>query len=494
MTIAMNETPNLRVNIFTMEFDASAASGALPETPSVALIFGQRTAAGTAAAGARVRVTAPGQAAELFGAGAQAALMVRSYFANNQTTECFVIPLDDNPAGAAAQGSITVSASTPDSGTVFLYIGGQRLTVGVNPADTSASLAAAIVAVINAAPALPVTAAVNGTNPDTVDLTAKNKGEAGNDISVLANLNAGEAFPGGVDLLSPGRISGGTGNPDLTAAIAAMGDDVYTDIACPFNDAVNLALLKTEMERRWAPVAGSVVYGGTAYAVANLSLAGLSAFGATHNSQHLSVLGLEGSPTPHWQAAAALCGAISREAAIDPARPFQTVPLRGILPPVPEDRFEWNERNLLLYDGISTVTFDADGTCRIERIITTYRQNAAGEDDISYLDLNTVKTLLYYRFSLLSRFRKKFPRHKLANDRDRFSPGQPIMTPGLARAEIISHYMDVVWNGLFENLETFKKSLLIERDAANPSRLLGLVSPDVINQFRQLAVRNQFRL
>ena len=79
----------------------------------------------------------------------------------------------------------------------------------------------------------------------------------------------------------------------------------------------------------------------------------------------------------------------------DPARPRQTLALPGVLPPAPAERFTREERNLLLFDGISTLYADAGDVVRIERLITSYQESPTGEADISYLDIETVRTLAY---------------------------------------------------------------------------------------------------
>lgn len=61
---------------------------------------------------------------------------------------------------------------------------------------------------------------------------------------------------------------------------------------------------------------------------------------------------------------------------IDPARPLQTLHLTGVLAPAEKERFDKLERNLLLWDGISTFTVDQSGRCMIERAVTTYQTNS----------------------------------------------------------------------------------------------------------------------
>jgi phage tail sheath gpL-like len=180
---------------------------------------------------------------------------------------------------------------------------------------------------------------------------------------------------------------------------------------------------------------------------------------------------------------------------MDPARPFQTLPLVGILPPAIEDRFaDFPENNQLLYNGISTFYVDDGGIVRISRAISTYRKSANGADDPSYLDLNTGLTLSFLRNDLRVYFRRKYPRHKLGDDSVNYGNGQAIMTPLLAKAECIARFAEWEKLGLVENAEQFSKELIVERDEGDRNRLNFRLPPDLMNQFRVGAAQIQFLL
>ena len=259
----------------------------------------------------------------------------------------------------------------------------------------------------------------------------------------------------------------------------------------PWADAANLTAIETELETRWGPM---VMTEGMAYVGARGTHSALGTLGDTRNSQYVSIIGAEGSPTPPHEWAAAIAGTAAFYGNIDPARPFQTLAVRNLLPPAIEVRHTREERDLLLHDGISTFTVDAGGVVRIERLITTYKTNAGGIDDPSYLDVNTLLTLAYLRYSLRARIQLKFPRHKLANDGTQFGAGQAIVTPKIIRAEIIALFRQWEEVGLVENIDQFKADLIVERDVTDPNRVNALVPPDIVNQLRVFAGQVQFRL
>jgi phage tail sheath gpL-like len=137
---------------------------------------------------------------------------------------------------------------------------------------------------------------------------------------------------------------------------------------------------------------------------------------------------------------------------------------------------------------------DAGGEVSVERVITTYKENAFGAPDPSYLDLTTLKTLAYLRADLRGHIQRTFPRHKLADDGTPFARGQAVVTPRIMRAEIVARFR--LWEelGLVENVDQFKADLIVERDAVDPNRLNAVIPPDIVNQLRVFAGLVQFRL
>ena len=127
-------------------------------------------------------------------------------------------------------------------------------------------------------------------------------------------------------------------------------------------------------------------------------------------------------------------------------------------------------------------------------MITTYQENQFGAPDPSYLDVETPLTLGFLRYALRQRFLLRFPRHKLGNDDARFGPGQAVVTPQIARAEVIAWAGEMEEIGLVESLDVFTEELIVERNATDPSRLDIELSPDLVNQARLFAAKISYRL
>lgn len=480
---------NIPIDIRTpgqyIEFDNSKANQGLPSMPHIILVTGQRLTAGTVAAGVPVRITDPAQGIEYFGRGSMLAAMIAALKNANNYTECWAIALNEDAAGVAASGSIVFSGTSIEAGTLCIYIGGKKVKVAVSDDDTPTAIATAAAAAINANLDLPVTAlAATGT----VTLTCRWKGATGNDIDIRLNFYSDEKTPVGLTATITAMASGAT-NPDFFEVITAMADEQYHTVIMPFTDSENLTTLESELTDRWGPL---IMKEGHAFAAVAGTHTTIATLAESRNCPHLTIMGSGKSPTPPWVVAAVLGGVDAFEP--DPARPRQTLKLLGVLAPAIPDRFTMSERNIHLHGGASTCVTDAGGNVLIERLITTYTTNAFDIEDPSYLDVTTMRTLAYLRYSVRARIAQKFPRHKLADDGTKFGAGQAVVTPQTIRAELIALFIQWEESGLVEGREQFKSELIVERDGSDPDRLNALLPPDIINQFRIFAGSIQFKV
>ena len=492
MPISFNYIPDgIRVPLFYAEVDSSAASITTGVNKSV--LIGQMLSGGTATVNVPVAVSSAAKAKTLFGRGSQLARMVEAYRKNDSAGVLYCVPLAE-PTGDQAEGTVTFSGTATASGVVYVYIGGVRVAASVAVGDTDEDVAAAIAAAINGNSDLPVTA-VAGSGDDFVTLTAKNEGLLGNEIMINVNYAgsaAGEELPAGISAtVTP--MAGGSGTPDITDAFEALGDEAFEFIGMPYSDSTSLSAAKDEMQDatgRWSPT--RQLYGHV-YTAKRGDSATLATFGASNNDQHCSIFGMEpGLVNDPCEVAGAVLGRQAVFISADPARPTQTGILVGLTAPHMQDRFILSERQLLLTNGIATLY--TSGYVRIERAITTCQKNAFGDEDVSYLDSETMHTLSYVLRYLRSIITTKYPRHKLANDGTRFGAGQAVVTPNVIRAELIAAYRRLEYQAIVENADLFAENLVVERDVNDVNRLNVLFPPDLVNQLRIFAVLAQFRL
>jgi len=483
-TISFNDIPDsLRLPGVYVEFDNSLAGNSPQEFKLV--VVGQRLAAGAVAEGVPTRILSGNQAEAAFGRGSMLAEMLKTIKGIDSFMDVWAIALDDAGAGVAATGTITITGAATAAGTLALYIAGKRVSVPVASGDDVTNVATSIVSAITSDTSLPVTA---GNVAGVVTLTARHAGEIGNDLDVRLNY-FDEATPAGIAAaIVP--MAGGTTNPDITTAIAAMGAEWYNWMVMPFTDSTNIVALETELDDRWGPMQQ---IGCRAFTAFRGGHAAASTYGSGRNNPHVTCMATNTAPEPPYIWAATNAIVAASKLAADPARPLKTLKLPGLKAPLVANRWTDGERNLLLWDGISTYKVGNDGSVYIERQITQYQENGASVADISYLNINTPETLERIRFVQRSTIATKYPRHKLAGTSERFGAGQPIATEDSLRAEFISMYQEFIDLGWCEDLEAYKASLIVIIDTAN-SRVDVQDQPKLIGQLRIVAVQTQFHI
>lgn len=495
MSISFNNIPsNIRVPLFYAEVDNSKAnSGA---TTYRSLIIAPMDASGTGVAGTPVLCSSAASAKTIGGVGSVLHLMVKTYRASDNFGELWVLPVADASGSAHATGALTVGSSSTDSGTVELYVAGVLIEVPVTSSDTPTAVAAHIAAAVQAKLSLPVNAAVSGTNPAQVVFTAKNGGTIGNDIPLVLNyLGAagGQYTPPGMTLtITP--MSGGSVNPDITNALANLGDTTFDYICMPFTDSTNLASMRAFLSTKTGRWAWNQQLYGHCFTAYFGTVAGLTTFGNSRNDEHLTVMGVNGAIHPSWMWAADMCGTAAVSLRADPAKPLQTLQLSTVTAPPQAYRFQLTDRNTLLWDGISTFICNADNSVSLENVITTYQTNGFGEPDDSYLQVETLYTLAYALRYMKSKVTSNFSRVKLGSTTDTYDAGAAVVTTETIRSFLLAAYQDLVYSGYCQNYAAFKAGLVVERNATNPNRVDVLWPGVLINQLRIMALLAQFRL
>ena len=490
MAIGFNQIPStIRVPLFYAEFDPSRA--ALGQTVERSLVVGQMLSIGSATAGTPVLVSTLAAARGLFGAGSMAARMVERYLANDGFPELWVLPLDDAGGATDATGTVTITGTATANGTISLYVGGRRVQAGIASGDDPTAAATALTAAVNAATDLAVTA---GAAAGVVTLTAKNGGTVGNGTTLQVNYRGAlgnEATPAGLSVSIAG-MAGGATDPDVAAALAVLGDEEYDYIANPYTDTAALDAFQTLMDHatgRWSP--DRLIFGHV-FAARSGTLSALSTFGNARNDPHVSVAGINGSPTPVEEIAAAIAGQAAGSLKVAPARPLQTLVLSGVLAPAQADRFTRDEREVLLFDGVATLTVGPGGAVQLERMITTYQKNAFDDPDAAWLDVQTaiLNTKIVRR--LRSLVTTTFGRCALANDGTALPEGAGMCTPSQIKAAMIAEYGVMERQGWVENTAAFADAIIVERNEIDPNRVDVLFPPDLVNQLRVLAVQVRF--
>ena len=481
--ISFNEVPaNARVPFTYVEFDATRGGAIVREFKS--LLVGQRLAGGAITEQVPEPLGDAAAARAAFGRGSMLEHMATAFRRNNPTGQLWGVALDDAAAAVKKTATLKVTAASTARGTFYVYVAGRRIAVTLAGATTASTAAAAInAAIVDTQADLPVTSAVA---TDTVTLTARHGGlSAGAEIDVRINYGTGGVLPAGLAITTTVNAVAGASDPDSEDAFTNLGDNGFDLIAWPYYPDAEMDELEGHLDGTWGASSqldgiGIAAFRGTASAA--------TTYGNARSSAWSSVMAISDSPTPAYEWAAAIAGAVGAAAEIDPARPFQTLPLRGVLAPSWANRFTHAERETLLTDGMATHTVDDAGAVRIERMISTEQTDAV------WLDINTPLTLSHLRRGFSRRMQAKFPRFKLADDGTRFAAGQKVVTPAIARREAIAWFGEQEAAGLVEGHEAFRDGLVVERNAADRNRLDFLLPADLINQLRVVGAQLSFLL
>ena len=141
--------------------------------------------------------------------------------------------------------------------------------------------------------------------------------------------------------------------------------------------------------------------------------------------------------------------------------------------------------------GSSTFRVGDDGSVIIERMCTTYQKNAAGANDDSYLDVETMYGLMYVARDLANYLLTRYARKKLVSDTTQVLAGSNCVTSLMIRASVISEYRSLEANGYVQNSTIFAQNVVAENAGNGLVKILAPV--DLVNQLRQIAILLQFR-
>lgn len=452
-----------------IEFNTKLAVRTLPNNKQSMLIIAQRTSAGTVLANVLTTVFSDKQAEAYFGVGSMAHLMTRAAIKANAYLDLSVIALDDASAGQPAVGTVTIGGPATVGGVLTLYVGNTKVEIAITAADTASAIAAALKAEIDNNPDLPVTASVAEA---VVTLTARNKGLCGNDIGLGYKLTN----TSGVTVTIVDMAAGAT-NPSLTAVLATVFAHKFDVIVTPYNAQTDLETIETHLDSVSGPVEqrpGVAVYGMNGALATATTLSGLVNSGRILCA-YLRYTSATARKSMPCEIAAAMGAVMCFEE--DPARPLNTLELEGIAVPDIKDRLSRTEQENLLYNGVTPVEV-INETVQIVRAISTYLQDAQGIDDVSLLDITTIRTLDYVRKACRERIALRFPREKLSSK-----------TPAKVRTELLDVLLRLQDLEIVEEVEANKDGLIVERDEQDVNRLNAKIPCDVVNGLHIFAGR-----
>lgn len=479
---------NIIIPFVGVEFDSTAAFTGPATLPVTGLLIGQKLSGGTGTVETVIKITSEAQVITLAGEGSMAHKMAQRWFANNDTSDVYMILLDDDASGTQATTEHTISGTASETGSVVFYVDGRRIETAVASGDAAATVGAAVASAINAETDLPVTAAFSTT---TLTLTARNDGVAAGDIDVRINALPGEATPAGLTVTPNSASTAGTNDPDVADALAAIGDEWFNVIVNPYDDTTNMDAIETFLATQAGPM---IKKDGMCYQAKRDTLANLITFStnAARNSQYMTLVPAYKRFEQTCQLAAGYAAKVAQSVQNDSGEPLHRMTLAGFRPLADGDKWTATERNSLAKAGVATLTDDIG--VQTESTVTMYLKNSAGAADVAYQYQNTVFILMDLRYRFVQQILTKYPRARLADNADNIKPGISVMTPKRGEAEALIWFQQAQRDGLVEGLDDFKSKLVVARDDSNVNRMNWLLPPDLINQFIVGSGILQFRL
>ncbi len=491
MGIQFNDIPG--AGLVAPLFAFEVTSGGSYQSASRLLLIGHKNSGAAIADNVPVAIGSHQEAVALAGAGSMLAEMARIAFLNAPTQETWIIAAA--ATGTARVDTILVNSAPAAGGVGTIEIAGEPVQVQIAAGDSVNTVAAALAAAINAyvnpltGAALPVTATVSTA---TVTITARHAGAIFGDLDLYVPvLISTNAFAGAALTLT--NTVTAAGDPDLSAALAALGDDPYDWIVSPFSDATNIARYASALNDtsgRWAY--HRQVYGHV-FVPATGSTSGLTTIGLALNDRHLTILpriASAGNATPAWLYAAAIVarivpwlsdgvtGNVSRNQTglviegVKAQRTRSTVPT-------------YAGRNTLLRSGISSFIITSDGRVAVDKVITTYQKDANGQPDETFRDIQAIGQLVailrYFRAMLSYEHGQK----ALADE----NPGGlgSLSTPKAIKATLVHAAETMEAQGVLENARGFAERLVVQRNGENKNRVDILAPIDRVNALDVIA-------
>jgi len=439
------------------ELNTSTGANALPANIQPLLLIGQRTSAGVQSALKPLQIFGAGEAAAAFGTGSVAHRMALSAFKVSTSVPVFLVAVDDAASSAAATAVLTLTGTSTAAGSIVAFFGNDRLELGVAAGVSPGATVTALVAAVNAATYLPITAET--TTDGVAKFTFKNKGTVGNQLTLNVSCSAA-----GMSLSSQ-RIdfAGGTVDPDLQPALDKVFAGSYVVYAHYLQDALSCGLLKAHVDT----ISGSIEQRPARAVVGTNStvFSNATTLSATLNDERDHIAYARGCRKPGYELAAATAASLAEET--DPAVPLDGKVVPGIDVPDTVYLFSRSEQEALLSAGVTPLE-PVGSDMTIVRMVTT-RTKTAGTTDLTLLDTGTIACMDYVRLSCNTRIKLVFGRATL-DDR----------TPAL----VVIQAVDVLYRlqdlRIVQQVDKYKAYVTCDFDANAKGRLrLRIPSPIV---------------
>lgn len=491
----------------------SSADAVVTQDPQRVLFVGQQLS-GTAATGTLQQdIKNDNSWDALFGEGSRIAAAIRAFRKINIVSAIDAIGLDDAGGATSATGTVTFTGTATEAGELVFYVGSKvnnKYQIAIASGDTATVVGAALEAAITA-DSRAIVSAANVTG--TVTLTALNGGTVGNAIGIVT-----EGAVAGVSTALVAMASG-AGDPSLTGLFDVVGDQRYQGVEWPFD--ADLTTITAFLDPRFN--ATNDILDGVAATVSVDTFANLSSAAAAENSESLIILGnkiVTGNAVQTGGAMTELSDVIGaellavRSLRLEPGAALSAIVSAGgldrfggpalaslpyfntvmqDLPLVPLGLgFTDQEVKDLNEDRVSFIGNNRNGNrVVLGEILTTYKTDAAGNDDPSFKFLNSVDTISNIREYIFNQVNLQYAQSRLTSADSPISAGRSVTNETQIRAFLTGLYQDLSTSDFMLTqdgetaLQFFKENLSVEVSLLNGSAVFTMKPPNV-TQLREL--------
>lgn len=465
-------------------------------------------ASGTATANTMTRVKGASAVETLAGAGSDAHRCARMIFAVNKNARVYYLAValtaSGTPAAADLDVTFTVASAISANGLASVFVCGEECTYSYDTSDSATTVAAGIVAAINAKTWLPVTA----TNAaGVVTITHKTVGISGGDgtsasVRVHASVTAGTGITvatengGTTDGLGLGTATDGadgstTQAANLATALATV-DNVWKYYICISAwDATSLTNLQTHIANKSLPNPGLRSCGIAMFPGA---LAAGQTLATGRNYERLQIGLLPKAEDDPATIVGWIAGVRSLYENTDPSHKLTNFNANLLKKPHdPADWLDGSDLNDAITDGLTA--FDASGPfLRMVMNVNTRSKDPTGAlDDFRATEMHRVSTADRCGDEVIALHTRLYAESKLADDQllpdGTVDPAQRLpaktVTASTVRGPLINLMRTWARNGWIQNVEATIASLQVVRDDQNGSRLEFAWDLQVIDHYNQ---------
>lgn len=451
---------------FYFEFNTKLARASLPTNEQRILIYAQRLATGMQPALKVVDVFSDKDTAVYFGAGSIAHRMVINAIEANPNAQIAVIAVDDAEAAQAAEGEVEITGPATGRGILTFKVGPESADVELEADMTATEMAAATAAAINEMAELPVKASATAGK---IKVTAKNKGEAGNQIKLAAVVRYSTGATNTIET----QLSGGMADPDLRPAYAAAFGSDYQLRVCPFASQDALLAFRDHLEDLGSPLEQRDAIG---IAGCPGTLATASTLAAGINSPIITFAWYNKSKRTSGEIAAGYAAVMAGEE--HPARPLNTLEIKGLDLIDQEDYPGRKEQENALFNGVTPLIVGPGNRVQIVRAISTYLVDAQAIKDDSCLDITVFRTLHYVRKACRQAVAQRFPRELLSEK-----------TPPKVRTVVLRVMYQCEDLEILQLIDEYKDRLVVQKHAQNKAMCVAAIPAPIVHGMHIFAGR-----